>query len=259
MDAGQRETITHHRIEQPEAGPYFSRLRDIVARKRRLQPAYYVLRLNKVQPGVQPAFLNALLFKEMLTCYPALTDNLLSVRESLLTVAPPSRGRRSGKRGRYPTMSGESVFALYAWDVEALHAVLCGPIDTQEPTFDVVRQVDAFTPGVFRQLHLGLHLPAPLFKHPRQRLEAYLGDAYVPYSLRREEAQNTGTRRYRFDVPAKGLKKKVILGGHFEVDEAGFSAGLDIGPRFDLLAFVERFGCPDLLRYAKLESSDICF
>jgi radical SAM superfamily enzyme YgiQ (UPF0313 family) len=256
VNAGQRETITHHRIEQPEAGPYLSRLREVVVRKRRLQPAYYILRLNELQPGVQPAFLNALLFREILTCHPALTDNLLSVRESLFTVTSPSRRRRTSRRGRYPTMSGESVFALYAWDVKALHGILSEPIDTQSPLFDVVRRVNAFTPGVFSQIHLDLHLPATLFEQARRRLEAYLGDAYVPYSLRRE-SQTTGASRYRFDVPAKGLKKKVILGGHFEVDEAGFSASLDVGPRFDLLAFLERFGPSDLLRYAKFAISNI--
>ena len=156
-------------------------------------------------------------------------------------------------------MSGESVFALYAWDAKALHGALSEPIDAQRPSFDVVRQVDAFTPGVFSQVHLDLHLPATLFEQPRRRLEAYLGDAYVPYSLRRQEAQTTGASRYRFDVPAKGLKKRVILGGHFELDETGFSASLDVGPRFDLLAFLEQFGPSDLLRYAKFAISNICF
>jgi hypothetical protein len=257
VDTGQREAITHHRIQQPEAGPYLSRLRDAVARKRRLRPVYYILRLDDLQPGVQPAFLNALLFREILIHYAALTDNLLSVRESLFTVTPPSRGRRAGKRRRYPTMGGESVFALYAWDVKALQEVLCEPIDTRKPTFDVVKQIDAFTPGVFNQVHLDLHLPADLFEQPRRHLEEYLGEAYVPYSLRRQEAQSTDASRYCFNVPAKGRKKKVILGGHFEIDEAGFSASLDVGPRFDLLAFLEQFGRTSPSHYAKLKVSNI--
>jgi radical SAM superfamily enzyme YgiQ (UPF0313 family) len=262
VDAAQRQAITEHTIEQPQAGPYLSRLRDTVARKRRLQPLHYVLRLDELQPGVEPAFLNTLAFKALLDCYPELTDNLLAVRESLFTVTPPARrlGVQTGrvsKRGQYPTMSGESVFALYAWDTEALQRALSESPARSEPWFGVVRQARAFTPGVFVQLYLDIYLPGDVFDRPRRRLEAYLGDAYVPYSMRREQAGAPDAVRYRFDVPAKGLKKKVVLGGYLEMDEDGFVAGLEVGPRFDLLSFLEQFGHPSLLRYAKLHASHI--
>jgi radical SAM superfamily enzyme YgiQ (UPF0313 family) len=252
VDARQRQEITRHQIRQPEAGPYLTRLRDTVTRKHRMQPAYYVVQVNELQVGVQPAFLDALAFREILRQHPALTDNLLAVRESLFTVTPPTSGRRTSKRGRYPTMSGESVFAFYAWDVDALQRALSEPADVESARCAVARRADAFTPGVFSQLCLDLHLPAAIFDQPRRRLEQYLRDAYVPYSLRREEAS-----RYRFDVPRKGLKKKVVLGGHFEIGETGFDASLDVGPRFDLLAFLDQFERSNPVRYAELKVSDI--
>jgi hypothetical protein len=73
----------------------------------------------------------------------------------------------------------------------------------------------------------------------------------VPYSLRREESG------YRFEVPPKGERKKVLFGGHFGDDEHVFWASLDVGPRFDLLAFLERFGPPYHASYAGLRASQI--
>ena len=104
---------------------------------------------------------------------------------------------------------------------------------------------------------LDLHLPAAAFDAPRQHLEQYLAEAYVPYSLRREEGSIAGATRYRFDVPAKGLKKKVLLGGHFELNETGFDACLEVGVRFDLLALLDRFGRVNAIHYTKLTCSEI--
>jgi hypothetical protein len=149
-------------------------------------------------------------------------------------------------------MNGETVFALYAWDVDALLHNLGGQGKVQ-----VLRVVDDFSPGVFKRLRLNMHLPAAAFNAPRQHLERYLADAYVPYSLRREEASAVGATRYRFDLPAKGLKKKVLLGGHFELSEAGFDACLEAGVRFDLLALLDRFDRVNAVHYTELSCSDI--
>jgi hypothetical protein len=47
--------------------------------------------------------------------------------------------------------------------------------------------------------------------------------------------------RYRFEVPPKGLKKKILWGGTFEVDEDGMNAVLEIGTGFDVMAFLDSF------------------
>jgi hypothetical protein len=149
------------------------------------------------------------------------------------------------------------VFALYAWDVDALLDALAQPGAGQEPPFEVLRVVDGFVPGVFTRLRLSLHLPAAQFDAPRQHLEQYLAESYVPYSLRREEASTAGATRYRFDLPAKSLKKKVLLGGYFEYSEAGFDACLEVGPRFDLFALLGQFGLVNSIHYTKLECIDV--
>jgi radical SAM superfamily enzyme YgiQ (UPF0313 family) len=257
VDSEQREAITHHQVQIPETGPYLSRLRDLVARKRRLRPVYYVLRFDDLEVGVRPEYLNALAMIEILALYPEWVDNLLVVRESLLTVSPSGGGRRASKRGRFPTMSGESVFALYAWEAEGLRRALSETRGAAQDRFAIVGPAEGFSPGVFATLHLDLGLAATHFDQPRHRLETYLRDAYVPYSLRREDALSPGATRYCFQVPEKGLKKKVLFGGYFEVGETGLDAGLEIGPRFDLRQLLEQFGPSYHLSYAKLRTSHI--
>jgi hypothetical protein len=157
------------------------------------------------------------------------------VRESLFTVPPNDE--------RFPMMGGEAVFELKGWDVEGLKRTL----ETRFFPKNLVSGVSGFTPGVFTRLHLDLHLPGNLFPEARARLEQYLRSAYVPYSLRREGVG------YRFDLPAKGLKKKVLFGGFLEVREDGFFAGLEVGPKFDLMELLQGFGKGRLFRFARVK------
>jgi hypothetical protein len=114
-----------------------------------------------------------------------------------------------------------------------------------------VGPAEAFTPGTFTRLRLDLHLPGALFPRPRVRLEQVLRSAYLPYSLRREDA------RYRFDLPGKALKKKILFGGFFETREGDFFASLEVGPKFDLLAFFQTFGQRNLSRRARVRVSGV--
>jgi hypothetical protein len=247
----QREAITRHRVALPDAGPYLARLREIVTRKRRLAPVYYCLRLETQVSGVRPAFRDTLAFRAILARYPELTEDLLAVREALF--AAQGRWPRGG--GGFPTMGGESVYALYAWDAEALRRVLSAPRGAGETGFAILGPAEGFTPeGGFARLHLDLHLPTAHYPQGRQMIETYLRDAYVPYSLRREAPHAEGARRYAFDVSSKGLKKRVLFGGTFEASEAGLDAELEVGPRLDLLALL---GGPERVCYARIEVSEI--
>jgi len=268
-DEEHRRAITHHSIRRPERGPhatsFMAELREVMVRKRKLQPTYFLVYLAPLLAGVEPAFLNAFVLKEILARYPELTDNLLAVRESLFT----SRAQA----GRFPSVSGETIFALKAWDVEGLEHTLgeeTGPLGIgqlpERGTVEIIGPAEGFTPGTFVRLHLDICLPGDLFREPRARLEQYLRDAYLPYSLRREDA---GRRRirYRFDLPHKALKKKILFGGSFEIpesqikdgDENGgeFLASLDVGPKFDLGAFLRMFGQEVLPRHARVQVSGI--
>ncbi|MCX7681055.1 MAG: radical SAM protein [Anaerolineae bacterium] len=220
----QRKAIVTHAIRFPEEA-YAPRLAELMIRKHRLQPRYFLVRVAPSLAGVRPEFLNAFVFRGVLMLFPELVENLLAVRESLFTVG--------ANRGRFPLWSGETVFAFKAWDVAALEERLAGRCTTGE--FEVIGPVEGFTPGVFSRLDVELRLCAALFPEPRAHLERYLRSEYLAYSLRREG------EGYRFELPARALKKKVLLGGFFELTDEGFYARLEIGPKFDLGAFLRTF------------------
>ena len=253
VDEEQREAIIHHRIRQPERGPYLAHLQKVVANKRRLAPVYFILRVDSSLAGVLPECLNAFVFKEILSRHPDMVDNLLSVRERLFTVGPNA--------GHFPMVFGETVFAFKVWDVTLLEAALEAGVFPKNlasgPRFvDIVGPARGFTPGTFTRLHLDLYLPADLFPKPRVHLEHHLRDAYLRYSLRREG------NRLTFDLPSKALKKKILFGGDIEIrqgqdGEDGFFARLTIGPKFDLAALMATFGSPHLARHARARVSGI--
>jgi radical SAM superfamily enzyme YgiQ (UPF0313 family) len=246
LDEEQRRAITHHQIRGAESERYLAQLRNIVARKRRLEPVYLVVHLDASLAGVLPEFLNAFVFKELLNRYPELVDPLLLVRESLFTLRPNER--------RFPSMGGETVFALRAWDADALRRTLADVREYRGAGFEILRMVEpeeGFTPGAFSRMRLDVFLPEGFFPEARGRLERYLRGAYVPYSLRRE---GDG---YRFDLPRKALKKKILFGGFFEVREDGFFASLNVGPKFDLMALLQSFGGEGLPRHAQVRTSGI--
>jgi hypothetical protein len=116
--------------------------------------------------------------------------------------------------------------------------------------FEVVGPARGFAPGVFARAEIEMHLPAAHFPEPRAHLERYLRDTYLPYSLRREEPRQGGTDRFSFDVPSKGIRKKTLFGGAFEIGAQGTDARLQIGPGFDVMAFLEGFEERDLYRQA---------
>lgn len=243
VDKDQQRAITHHQVHRPEAAPYLAQLRDLMARKRKLQSIHFLLRVEPWLAGVEPELLNALVFQEILARYPDLVDDLLAVRESLFTVRPNDR--------RFPAVYGETVFALKAWDVEALQHTLTDAREHTGKGFEIVGPVEGFTPGEFTKLHLDVHLPADFFPEPRARLEEVLRSAYLPYSLRRE---GDG---YRFDLTKKALKKRILFEGYIEEREGGFRASLDAGPKFDLGAFLRAFGAEGLARHAQVRVSGI--
>ena len=244
-DKDQRTAITRHRSHRQVREGNAAQLRELVARKRRLERAYYLLRLSPKLANVVPEFLNSLVFRELLRLSPELVDNLLSVRESLFALRPNDQ--------LFPFASGETIFGVKAWDVGALKRTLADRQRSMQTMFQIVGAAEGFTPGKFTQLHLAVHLPRELFPDPRGRLERYLRGAYVRFSVRREGAL------YRFDLPGKALKKRILFGGSFTTRQDGFYADLDVGPKFSLIELLGSFGHQNLHRHARVQISELAW
>jgi hypothetical protein len=95
--------------------------------------------------------------------------------------------------------------------------------------------LEDYQPGTFDRANIRLTLPTLHFPDAGRRLRRFLQDAYVPVNLRRME---TG---YRFDVPKKARKKRVLLAGHFAQDPEVFEAKLVVTPKFDMKAYLASF------------------
>jgi radical SAM superfamily enzyme YgiQ (UPF0313 family) len=237
----QRSAILGHQIRVPDPGSRLVELRKIVVHKRQIKPLYARVRVARWLAGAQPAFLNTLLLRCLLALHPEWTDNLYAVDECLFSVRPNDR--------RFPPLTGDTVFALKARHVEPIAAGLDGGcllstlgLDTRDPAFETTGWApEGFQPGAYARLGLDLGLPAQHFTEPRVHLERHLRDAYLPYSLRRESPERATEVGYRFDVPKKGLRKKILWTGRFTLSEAGMNAQLEIGPGFDLRAFLDSF------------------
>jgi hypothetical protein len=162
------------------------------------------------------------------------------VSESLFTLRPNDR--------RFPPLTGETVFAFKAWDLDLLKGVLSSPSpaarparSTKDTVFEIGGLAENFVPGTYSRLELDLELPARHFADPRGHLERYLRDVYLPYTLRRAPSSRQGETEYCFEVAKKGLKKKILWAGTFALGDQGMVARLEIGPGFDLLAFLGTF------------------
>jgi hypothetical protein len=237
----QRQAILHHQMEQAESRDYWKRLPALMKTKWRLQPVYARLRLPAVVTGVEPAWLNSWALHYLLHTYPELLENLLTAQESLLTVRENA--------GRFANFYGETIFALRAWDRDALLwqlATVEGAIEE-----GVAGLVEDFTPGTFSRLRLSLSLPVRHFPAAGQRLRDYLRELYVPANIRGVGAG------YVFDLPRKALKKRVLFDGRYMEGDERFQASLLVGPKFDLLGFLRSFEEPERYREASVEIQEI--
>lgn len=174
------------KLRPPEDLPAF---RELMMHKARLKPFFVRLRVPPEWSGASRESLNARMFAHLLQQHPEWTGNLLSVREALFT---PRRWQ----------ITGETVFALKAWDAAALGL----------PTVP---------PGDFRKATVELHRVGV-----GEQVQEWLRTARLPFSTRREG------QGYRLAIPEAARRKRIVFDAYIE----GNLARLRIGPkcRFNL-------------------------
>ena len=224
----------HLRLSHPRVPPELpAEVEGLLRRKARLRPLYAALAVPREAAGASPEWLDAWCLRYLLAAHPELTDNLLDARQCLLG--------GQGARDRFPPWFGRALFALTAWDPEAVRAALGGaardPAAAAEPP----------AAASWQRLELTLHLPARFFPRAGDRLLDYLVAEHAPATARREDAG------LRLEPGARALKKKVLLAGRTRATAAGELLELAIGPRFSLRRYLERFPEPEVWRQALVE------
>lgn len=229
-----RKRQTRHRLQGPTERDGLKKFGMLMETKARLKPRYGRFQLAPELAGTTPEWLNACVLRELLAALPDQTENLLNVRESLFTVGENAM--------RWPAFSGETLFALKAWDLPLLLAALgAGPREIT-PGIRWLGGVEKFEPGVFRSVDMELQLPMKFFPDAENAFQTWLKTRRVAFSLRRTE------RSLRLQLDPK--KKSFLSAADLEPQADGMLCHLTAGPAFDPGDFFATLGGVALARQA---------
>jgi hypothetical protein len=226
-----RSPIDSATMRLPPEAP--AAMAELMHRKARLKPVYLILEVPLEAAGGSPEWLEAWMLGRLVHRHPALIENLLSVRETLFAA--------QGPQDRSPPWYGRSVFALTAWEPEALAAALRDAPAAPQGSAPSTR-----APAV-AEMRLRLKLPARFFPRAGERLAEYLASEHAPATARRAGPD------LLLQPGARALKRKVLLAGVVRPCEEGVVAELTVGPRFRLRRYLELFPEPEAWRRALVE------
>jgi radical SAM superfamily enzyme YgiQ (UPF0313 family) len=213
----------------PAEGP--AAMTKLMRRKARLKPVYLALEVPRAAAGGSPEWLEAWMLRLLLERRPALAENLLSVRETLFAGLGP--------RERFPPWYGRSLFALAAWEPEALAAIAALPAASP-----------AGTPPQVSEMRLRLELPGRFFPRAAEQLVRYLAAEHAPATVRRAGED------LLLQPGPRALKRRVLLAGAVRSTADLTIAELTVGPRFRLRRFLAGFPEPEAWRRALVEVLD---
>jgi hypothetical protein len=222
---------------------------ELLRRKARLKLLLAVLEVPREAAGTSPERLEAWMLARLLSHRPDQTGNLLAVREILFA--------GQDARDRFPPWFGRSLFALTAWDPQALTAALGLTADTAtdssaSPAAGPPEEARSSPRGAAHgaspsAIRLRLRLPAPFFPQAGERLLQYLAAEHAPATFRRAGAE------LLLQPGPKALKRKVLLQGSLLADGDGLVGELTVGPRFRLRRYLDLFPEPEAWRRALVE------
>ena len=224
LDPAQRRAVLRHASRGPAGGEWIGTLETAMKAKGRLRPLFAVCRVPAEAAGVHPAWVNACGLERLLAACPDATDNLLSVREQLF-----STGELADRFGILP---GETVFALTAWEPEALARCLL-PARPGGDDFTFLRWVPTYKQGVFAEARLDLEIPPEVDSHADARLVACMHGAELNFSLRREGGA------YAFDLSTRAKRQGGLRAGGYRIEGERLCVRLTVGPKFRLRGLLD--------------------
>ena len=211
-------------------------LAGITRAKHKLSPVDWQVTFAEEAAELGSEWKDSWLLRRLLALCPGQTDNVLSVRESLIA---PSTGF-----GEDTAWFGRSVASVTAWDQGSFAQAVRGVPEL------FGAEAQGFVPGAWKSLNVSLSLPAAHFPDPMERLSVFLKDSHAPVTIRRDGDS------LAFEVPDKSARKRAVLTGKASRTPDGVRMDLVIGVKFRLGDFLKRFGTASQRR-AKVEISSV--
>jgi radical SAM superfamily enzyme YgiQ (UPF0313 family) len=197
-------------------------LAQITSGKHKLLPSYWQVVFVAETAGLGTEWRDSWLMRRLLTLFPGQTDNVLSIRESLLA--------QSAALGAETAWFGRSVAAVTAWDQkefeQAAHRI---------PELFVTPAVD-FKPKTWTTLLVSLSLSASLFPDALERFAGFLNDSHAPVTIKRQGES------FILVVPEKSARRKVVLAGMATRKAETVHLRLTLGAKARLGDFLDSFG-----------------
>ena len=218
----QRRFLKDHELKS-EGHSFIQRFRQRTQEKRLLKPIAIRIYLPDVCCWKSAEWSRAWVMRELLQFFPDQIDNLLSVREVLF--------HTGDLQHQLAGVAGWTVFAVKCWEpAKLVDAMVAQP----HPEKWTVEGVELSHDVTFREAMLRLTIDPSRFPNPERSLAGFLQQNYCPCQMQRTE---TGCLL----IPgAKALKKKQLIRGLMEQVNGIWRFELQIGPKFDLLAWLKK-------------------
>jgi hypothetical protein len=209
---------------------------ELTARKARLSPVYLDVVIPAAAAARSPEWRNAWLLRRLMGIDPRQGENVLSVRECVVT--PWAAAHASPGAAGFPAWFGQSVAAVSAWEGGNLSGL------TGEEGLGPLRP--GFVPGSWETMGIRILIPVEETQGLSGLVAHALEAQHTPVTLRRE---GDG---FRIEVGEKARKRHGIQGGGFRPEGALQLFELTVGSGFSPAAFMEAVS-PGAWTHASME------
>lgn len=230
VDENLKENITRPRGIIARNRNAVEELKKCVAEKARMNEFCLTAYVPAEFAGVDREWLSSAFMRDFFKMFPRQLDNLLSAEESMFTLA-------RGNSGKVP-FYGETVFALKAWDVELIREDLNSGCQEGVGLFGAIHEVhEDYTAGKYKSAEISFSCSQAVIPDADRVLSEFLRAHHINFTLLRME------HGYGFEVANKKRARELIAGASYSLAEGVYSFRVTVGPRCDLNALYQAFGC----------------
>ncbi len=214
--------------------------------KARLNPLFARVTIPREAAAARSEWLNAVLLRGFLDLCPRELENVLRVREVVVSpwLGPAFAG----------SWFGCGIVEIVAWDRQKLEAALSVPFGAQgnpsAPRFQLLAPGE-ISAGSFSSIALALELPLELFPKADEAIGEALRATHTAFTTERS------VDGYRMIVSEKAKKRKGLLDARYRMNGESLRLELAAGPKLEAGALFSRFPNPRASAGAVIEVLDL--